>query len=262
MGETVQNREQMGHKKTKNGKHFICPSIRLTIHPFIHSFILIVRCCSRRWANTCRPQRPGSCFHQHTGKIGAAKGSAAGQGWVLGTGDRKQAAKMELPSEGAAQVTEKNCLPSKGDGPKYFSHIPCSKRNNVTSYLYIASSVLLCSLLSSHVSPRAARQGRQVEMSPFHRSTGWQNFPDTWEDPKGVVEMRGWLTSKFPVGFISSGERPSVYPSSLIMAMSLIAGLLLSWAVSLCVPDLAYLEVKREQEEGTRTSSRARLLLT
>lgn len=53
----------------------------------------------------------------------------------------------------------------------------------------------------------------------------------------------------------------SVYLSSIIMAMPLIARLLLSWSASLCVLGLAYLEIKRGQEEGTRTRDRARLLL-
>lgn len=35
------------------------------------------------------------------------------QGQALGIGDRKQAAKMESPSVGAAQVTQKSCLPSR-----------------------------------------------------------------------------------------------------------------------------------------------------
>lgn len=58
--------------------------------------------------------------------------------------------------------------------------------------------------------------------------------------------MRGWLISKFSVGFISFGERFFVYLFSLIMVMLFIVGLLLSWVVSFCVLDFVYLEVKRE----------------
>lgn len=46
------------------------------------------------------------------------------QGQALGIGDRKQAAKMESPSVGAAQVTQKSCLPSRGRGPKDWWQIP------------------------------------------------------------------------------------------------------------------------------------------
>lgn len=47
--------------------------------------------------------------------------------------------------------------------------------------------------------------------------------------------MGGGLKSKFPVGLISVGECPTVYLPSMMMAMSLIAGLLFSGAVSLSV---------------------------
>lgn len=75
--------------------------------------------------------------------------------------------------------------------------------------------------------------------------------------------MRGSLRKRFLAGLMSSGERLSVYPPSMIMAMSLTAaGLLLGWAVSLRALDLAYLETQRGQEQGIRTTGRARLLLT
>lgn len=63
--------------------------------------------------------------------------------------------------------------------------------------------------------------------------------------------MWGGLKSKFPVGLTRVGECPSVYPSSMIMAVSFIV--IKPGCESLCVLDLAYLERKRGQEEGTRS---------
>lgn len=84
--------------------------------------------------------------HRLNRKNNASSRGPGKQGRVLGIGDRKQAAKMESPSEGAAQVTEK--LSSRGKGPERLEADLTSKKKNkkkTPPHSHIASNVFLFS---------------------------------------------------------------------------------------------------------------------
>lgn len=135
LSETVQNRDQMGGKKTKDGKHII--------HSFVRSFQQLcptrTKHCSRRCGNNCRPQRQDSYFHEayflieEAGKKqmeqigrknrGSREKARRARLRALSSGDRKSAAKMESPSECSPGHAER--LSSfQGHAPNSFSQIP------------------------------------------------------------------------------------------------------------------------------------------
>lgn len=138
--------------RKQDEKHFI--------HWFIHSFLPIVMCLpgakhySKHWGSTCRPFRLDSSFYQASFLINEAENQQIEQSdrknkrWpregqkgrhlAPETGNRQS--RWDCPSEGAAQVTQENCLPSKGNEPRLLQSDPHPVRE--------ITPPLICRLLS------------------------------------------------------------------------------------------------------------------
>lgn len=127
---------------------------------------------SHRWGRKQTEQRD----RKNTG----GQGKAGRAGWALGTGDRKQAAKKDSSSEGAAQVTQKNCLPSRGKGPKLLQSDPRPVREITPPLICIL--VPAAHYLAAHHPLRVLKQlsqaGREQESSaPFYSLDRLPRFP-------------------------------------------------------------------------------------
>lgn len=109
---------------------------------------------TKHWGSTCRPFRLDSSFYQASFLINEAENQQIEQSdrknkrWpregqkgrhlAPETGNRQS--RWDCPSEGAAQVTQENCLPSKGNEPRLLQSDPHPVRE--------ITPPLICRLLS------------------------------------------------------------------------------------------------------------------
>lgn len=173
---------------------------------------------------------------------------------ALSRGDRKSAAKMESPSKCSpghaerlssfqrerAQLLQSDPYPVREIAP------PLSG-----AWLPVSHTELF-SIPCESSSNLVRQSGSRYNYLFFVGWAGRQNFPNSLEDPPRNGGDEGRIEEQTSCWALQHWGMSSVDPSSIIMAMPLLAGLLLSWAASLWVLDLAHLEAR----------DRVRLLLT
>lgn len=199
------------------------------IHSFIHSNSYAptrAKHCSRPGGNNCRPQRQGSNFHQAsflTGEAGKKqmeqigrknrgsreKGRGARRR-ALSSGDRKSAAKMESPSECSPGHAER-LSSSQRERAHLLQSDPCPVREiapPLSGHGFPCLTTELFSIPCESSSNSVRQAGSRYNYLYFVAWAGRQNFPNSLEDPQGMVEMGGGLKSQLPVGLSSVGECP------------------------------------------------------